>query len=90
MDFWGPIYRILRTTSLVGLTLICHLFLCAIVILGVYGIEEMIHNLWGVEDPKFFDLVPLRYVFGAADLALTGVLAGYGIADAIDIFRGRE
>ncbi|MGJ4998738.1 hypothetical protein ACQR0Z_30235 [Bradyrhizobium sp. HKCCYLS3077] len=89
-DAFSEIPRILITTFTVALTLVCHIFLCAIAISSVFGIEQLIHWLWGQEDPKFFDVLPLRYVFGAVDLGLIAVFGGFGIWDAVKIFRGKK
>src|SRR5207244_2557691 len=56
--------------------------LAALVVVCVWAFSRLFHFLWGVEDPRLFDMFPLRYLFDAADVGVILVFAFYGVSSA--------
>jgi hypothetical protein len=54
----------------VTVVIVGHIIGAAAAATGIWALEWLIRWLWGNEDPLFFDKIPLRYVFDAADLAI--------------------
>ena len=72
------------TAARVLLHLACHWTVAAIVVLVMKAFEEGLIILYGVPDPKFFNAVPIAYVFHATDL---GVLIVVGAFSVVAIFN---
>ncbi len=47
-----------------------HLVAAGVAVLGIWCFSKFFHYLWGIEDPRLFDAMPLRYMFDAADVAV--------------------
>ena len=71
--------------AVAAVVLICHLGLAALIIMGVKGLEWLVHS--GTSELLLFDRVPLRYFFHAIDVAIIVVFGWYGLREAISAFR---
>jgi hypothetical protein len=58
--------------------------------LGLIYVLERVSGALPPHEVKLFDLVPLRYVFDLADLAVLVAYAIYGTIEAIRVFRSEE
>jgi hypothetical protein len=80
---WKPLIQAgAAATFLFAHTLIMTLF-----IVCIYGIEELIKFLWGVNEPVLFGFLPLAYVFQAIDLGVIAVFGYRGILAAYKAFE---
>lgn len=70
-----------------GGALIIHAALTGLAILTVYGTEQLIHYLWGQDDPLLFDRVPYRWLFQSIESVIILLFGGMGIRDAFLILR---
>jgi hypothetical protein len=61
----------------------CHLALVTLIILGVYGLERLMHRFWADSEPLLLDRFPLKYPFQFIDLVLI-LLFGYRAACEIN------
>jgi hypothetical protein len=66
------------------LHLACHWFVAGVIVLVMKGFEVGIVWLYRTENPKFFNAIPITYVFQATDL---GVLVVVGIFSIAAIYR---
>jgi hypothetical protein len=66
---------------------VCHMALAALIIICIWAFWRLFHFLWGAEDPRLFDVFPLRYLFDAADAGVVLVFAWYGVTSAVAAFR---
>jgi hypothetical protein len=80
---WKPIIKAAAAAAF----LLVHTFLAALFIVCVYGIEKLIADLWGVQEPLLFGRVPLAYVFHAIDLGVLAVFGFRGILAANKAFK---
>jgi hypothetical protein len=66
--------------------LICHIALATLVILGIKGLELLLHS--GRGELLLFDQFPLRYLFHAIDGGIILVFGWNGLREAALAFRG--
>lgn len=59
-----------------------HLLLGSIVICGIWLTHWLFLALWGEQDPKFFDWIPVRWVFDASEFGVMIVFVIRGILEA--------
>jgi hypothetical protein len=76
----GAFYRALRTGSF----FVAHVIV-ALVFIG--GIELIQLALLKLGDPKLFDILPLRYIFDAMDLAILVAFLVLGTVEAVTVFK---
>ena len=68
--------------------LACHTGIAVIILTLIFLLEMYIIYLWGgATKALLFDLVPIKYLFHAIDLAILVVYGVYGVIDAIRVFR---
>jgi hypothetical protein len=79
---------LIKRTIKAGFALALHTVLIGGSIVIVYGIEQLIHQLWTDTDPQLFDRVPLRWLFQAIDSAMIVVFGFCGVTEAYRILRG--
>jgi hypothetical protein len=70
-----------------GVALLGHFVLIAFVAVVVWGMEWLYQRLWPSEDPKLFDVIPLRYLFDAGELGIIGVFVVWGMIEAHKQYR---
>jgi len=77
-----------------AVVLICHFMLAALLVLTGHGIEWLVDNTGGLssEDPLhgpklIFDLVPLRYLFQAIDVAMIALFGYMGLREAYGVLK---
>ena len=80
---WEPIKRALAAATF----LILHSLLAAVFILCMFGFEWLIRGLWGSAEPRFFGVLPVRWLFHAIDLAVLVVFGYRGIKAANKAFE---
>lgn len=80
---FAPLWRAWRAAVAFG----GHLFLCLLAVLGVYVLEAAIRYLWGDQEPKVFDVVPLKYLFHLIDAGIILVFGACGILEAFKKLR---
>jgi hypothetical protein len=62
-----------------------------IVVLGLFRlVQRSIEYLWGGKDVRFFDAIPLRYIFDGADLIMLLGLLSIGVYNGVQAYRGKE
>jgi hypothetical protein len=61
---------------------IAHLSLGTIVLTGIWLTERQFHFLWDTTKPLFFDWVPVKWLFDAADCGVMVVFTVFGIYEA--------
>lgn len=54
--------------------------------MAIWGLEKLVHRLWGTEDYLFLGRVRLRYVFDGADLALLVGFIIWGVYSVIEAY----
>jgi hypothetical protein len=70
-----------------GFVFVCHLALIALVVTGIYGLEQLFHAYWGDTDHLLFDRVPLKYPFQFIDLVLILFFGGRAVWEMYDILK---
>jgi arginine exporter protein ArgO len=78
----------LAKAAVAAVVLICHLALATLIIMGVKGLEWLIHN--GTGELLLFDRFPLRYLFHAIDIGIVAVFGWFGLREAIVAFRDEK
>lgn len=64
-----------------------HLLLGAIVSIGIWLTHFLFIWLWGEQDPKFFDWIPIRWFFDASELVVMIVFIVSGAIEAYHKLR---
>ena len=64
-----------------------HTLLALVIIACNSGLEWALKWLNRTDDPKFFDLLPMSWIFHAADVAVLVALSVYGVRAAIAAYR---
>ena len=73
----------------VAFVFILHLGLIAISILGIYGLEKLLHYLWAAsEEPLVYGRYPLKYLFQTIDVAIVVVFGVRGVLEINLMLRG--
>ncbi len=66
----------------------------AVVLIAVLGLFRLVQlaleSFWGGRDVRFFDRIPLRYVFDGADLIMLLGLLSVGVYNGVQAYRGKE
>jgi hypothetical protein len=65
----------------------CHCLVVVGILVGIRLLEAVTSALWGPSEVQLFSMLPLRYVFDAADLGLLVGLLTYGIFRVIVTYR---
>ncbi len=81
---WEPVVKALQAAVFV----LCHTGIVSVILVGFYGVERLIHFLWGSENPMLFGSWPLAYVFHAVDLGLVLIFGYRAILAANTAFEG--
>ena len=74
--------------SVASVVLICHEALATPVVLGMKGLELLLHS--GPEELLLFDRFPLRYLFHAIDIGIILVFGWNGRREAALAFQDAE
>jgi len=62
-----------------------------IVVLGLFRLVQFaLECFWGGKDVRFFDRIPLRYIFDGADLIMLLGLLSVGVYNGVQAYRGKE
>lgn len=77
-----PAYQAIRA----AVAVISHTAACAVVLIGIWLIEQLLHLLWGTHEPLLFDRFPIRYLFETMDGGVLVVFACAGVIAAIRAF----
>ena len=64
-----------------------HLFIAAIILMVIRGVEYLMHALWAGNEPLLFDQFPLRYLFHAMDIGVIVLFIVFGLIEAARVFR---
>lgn len=64
--------------------LVTHTAFALLIIVGIYAVQRGIAYLWGSDDPRLLDIVPLRYFFDLVDI---GVLIIWGYRGLVAAYR---
>lgn len=80
---WREPFRRARRALLEWLS---HLLVLAGFLLGLHGIEVLLHVL-GEDNRLLFQRVPLTYLFDAGDAGLLAGFLGYGIYSVLKAYR---
>ncbi len=77
-----------------AVVLICHFMLAALLVLTGHGIEWLVDYIGGpssagpMRGPKLiFDLVPLKYLFQAIDVAMIALFGYMGLREAYGVLK---
>jgi hypothetical protein len=77
-----------------AVVLICHFLLAALLVLTGHGIEWLVDFIGGpsLADPMhgpqlIFDLVPLKYLFQAIDVAMIALFGYMGLTEAYGVLK---
>jgi len=65
-----------------------HILVVAGLLVGFWLIELLMHWLWKDSERFLFGIIPLHWVFDAADLAILGGFLLYGIFKVLQTYRG--
>lgn len=76
----------LVNAAVAAVVLVCHIVLASGIILGIKGIELLVHS--GEGELLLFDQVPLRYLFHVIDIGIIFVFGWHGLREAWMAFRG--
>jgi hypothetical protein len=85
----GEVWQSLVWAFGAAVVIVAHFVLAALLIVLVWGSEQLLGLLWGEADPLLFDSVPLKYLFHAIEAAIIVLFGIYGIIEAIKTFRRR-
>jgi hypothetical protein len=66
-----------------SLAIVAHALLAALTILLTFGMERLIHLLWGQEQPLLFDRVPVAWLFSFVDFSILIVFSFNAVVTAI-------
>lgn len=69
---------------------LAHTLLALGIIMCITLVDLAIHRLMGPGDVHFFGILPLPWVFQAADLGVLIGISFYGVKAAIAAYRGRQ
>ncbi len=62
-----------------------------IAVLGLFRLVQLtLESFWGGKEVRFFDRMPLRYVFDGADAIILVGLLSVGVYNGIQAYRGKE
>jgi hypothetical protein len=61
---------------------IAHLALGTVVLVGIWLTERQFQLLWKTSKPLFFDWIPVKWLFDAADCGVMVVFIVFGIYEA--------
>lgn len=70
-----------------GAVILGHLALGSIVSASIWGSHWIFTILWGDNDPKFFDRIPIRWFFDASELGVMLLFIGMGLVEAFRQLR---
>jgi hypothetical protein len=77
-----------------AVVLICHFMLAALLVLTGHGIEWLVDYTGGPSPPDalrraklIFDLIPLRYLFQAIDVAMIALFGYMGLREAYGVLK---
>ena len=65
-----------------------HCFVVVVILLGMRGIETLVHWLWPGEALTFLGLITLHELFSTADFILLCSILVFGIACVVRAYRG--
>lgn len=82
-DFFKPIYA----SAKAAVYLLCHVAIAALILIGIWLLEQLISLLWKSNNPLLFDLLPLKWFFHALDVGVLLVFGFYGIVSVAKSFR---
>ena len=82
----GAKWKPLHTTVNVLLHLSCHWLVAGVVVLAMKGFEVVLAKLYP-ENAKFFDIIPIAYIFHATDLGVLGVVGFFSIVAIVSAMR---
>jgi hypothetical protein len=58
------------------------LILGAVVTLGIWATERLFYWLWAEQTPRFFDWIPVKWLFDASEFGVMIVFVVFGILEA--------
>jgi hypothetical protein len=67
-----------------------HLAITALNLIGIWLVEQLIHWLWGEEDPVLFGRLPLQYVFDLLHAGILMTLFFWGVVAINDVYKGKS
>ena len=80
---WKPVVRAIAAATFV----LSHTTIAALLIVCMYGTEELMKHLWASEAPLLFERLPLAYLFQAMDLCILCTFGYRGILAASQAFK---
>ena len=83
----GRWWRPWREAFYLAMDLFAHLFVALVLIGAIEGAQMALH---AAGDPKLLDLVPIRYIFDAMDLALLALFFVFGTVSMYRAFKGKK
>ena len=78
--FLHALLRPLRAAAIIA----CHFLVGALMLLGLYWSDQWFHWLWGDEEPKFFEWIPVKWLFHASEL---GVMVAFVVSGGVDMIK---
>lgn len=82
-SFWQRLKQILAAPFEAAIAFLGHLFLGMVVLGGIWLSGLIFKWLYPAQEPMFFDVVPVKWMFDASKVALLIVFIVYGAIDAI-------
>jgi hypothetical protein len=77
-----------KRAILAAIEWISHCAVVVVILLGIRGLEELVHWLWPGKEMSFLGLMTLADLFSAADFILLCSILMLGIACVIRAYRG--
>jgi hypothetical protein len=82
----GKWYAPFRRTRNALIELLAHALVVAGLLIAIRVLEELMHFLWKETNYLFFGIIPLKYVFDAADLAILIGFLTFGVYSVVKAY----
>ena len=65
-----------------AIVMVGHLFVSLVALVAIWIVELVFRELFGGQQPSFWGVFPLKYLFQASEAAAFAVFASWGIVEA--------